>query len=152
MKSIIKKDYTSLIALDAIIESSMKTIRVKRVMLSSDVAKLYHVTPEYLHKQVNKNIDCFPKDFMFKLNAKEQVLFKGEKFPYVYTEQGILMAGGKLNSHQAIKIHMQLISYFIQLFDQAIKDMPLMEKLQPLIGDEKIFKILKEMIKENKTK
>ena len=152
MKNYIKKDYTSLIALEALIESSMKVIRSKRVMLSSDVAKLYHVSQEYLYKQVNKNLDCFPKDFMFKLNAKEQALFKGEKFHYVYTEQGILMAGGKLNSEQAIKIHMQLISYFIQLFDKAIKDMPLMEKLQPLIGEEKILKILKEMMKENKTK
>ena len=152
MKNFIKKDYTSLIALEALIESSMKTIRGKKVMLSSDVAKLYQVTPEYLYRQVNKNIDCFPKDFMFKLNAKEQAMFKDEKYLYVYTEQGILMAGGKLKSEQAIKIHMQLISYFIQLFDRVLKDIPIMEKLQPLIGDEKIFKILKEMMKENKTK
>ncbi|TAL63375.1 MAG: ORF6N domain-containing protein [Bacteroidetes bacterium] len=147
-ETITQNDYTSLIALEAMIESSMKKIRGKQVMLSSDVAKLYHVTPEYLHKQVKKNIDRFPKEFMFKLNLKELAMFKEEKFPFVFTEQGILMTGGSLKSEQAIKIHVQLIRYFVQLFNQAVKDVSLMEKIETLTKGEEIFDALKKMLKK----
>lgn len=148
-ETIIQNDYTSLIALEAMIESSMKTIGGRRVMLCSDVAKLYHVTAEYLYKQVAKNKDRFPKTFMFKLNSKEQVMYKGEKYLYVFTEQGILMAGGQLKSEQAIKIHLQLIRYFVQLFNQALKNKSIMEKLEPHIKGEKIFDVLKQMLKKH---
>lgn len=140
-----KNDFTSLIALEAMIENSMKSIRDKRVMLTSDVAKLYHVTPEYLYKQVMKSKDRFPKTFMFKLNLKELHMYKGEKYPYVFTEQGILMAGGRLKSEQAVKIHVQMIRYFVQLFNQALKEKALIEKLEVLTKGEKIFDVLKEM-------
>ena len=143
-----KNDYTSLIALEAMIESSMKTIRGEKLMLNSDVAKLYHVSQEYLHKQVKKNIDCFPKEFMFKLNSKEQALFKEEKYPYVFTEQGILMAGGKLKSEQAIKIHVQFVRYFVQLFNQALNEKSLLKTLESLTEGEEIFDTLKQMIKK----
>lgn len=117
-------------------------------MLSSDVAKLYRVTPEYLHKQLKKNIDRFPKEFMFKLKPKALSSFKEEKFPHVFTEQGILMVGGSLKSEQAIKIHVQLIRYFVQLFNQTLKDVSLLKKLEPHIKGEKIFDVLKEMFKK----
>lgn len=143
-----KNDYTSLIAIEAMIESSMKTIRGMRVMLSSDVAKLYHVTPEYFYKQVQKNIDRFPKEFLFKLKSNELVMFKEEKFPYVFTEQGILMSGGILKSEQAIKIHVQMLRHFMQLFNQATKQSDLIKKLDALTKGEKIFDTLKEMLKK----
>ena len=148
MNSPLKNDSTSLIALEAMIESSMKTIRGKRVMLSSNVAEIYHVSAEYLHKQVSRNIDCFPKTFMFKLNSKELALIKGEKFPYAFTEQGILMAGGKLKSEQAIKIHVQLIRYFVQLFNHVLNTKSLLEKLESLTEGEEIFDVLKQMLKK----
>ena len=148
MKSSIEYDYTSLIALDAMINNSMKTIRGKKVLLSCDVAKIYHVSPDYLHKQVIKNINRFPKEFMFKLNLKELALYKDEKFPYVFTEKGILMVGGSLKNEQAIKIHVQLIRYFFVLFNQALKDVSLSEKLKNVTGGEEIFDVLKKMSKK----
>ena len=119
MNSPLRNDSTSLIVLEAMSESCMKTIRGKRVMLSSNVAEIYPVSVEYLHKQVSRNIDCFTKTFMFIFNSKELAVNKGEKFPYAFIEQGILMAWGKLKSEQAIKIHVQLIRYFVQLFNQG---------------------------------
>ena len=71
------------------IENNMKTIRGKRAMLHSDLAKLYQVSPEYLNKQVSKNSDCFPETFLLKLTPQELNAFKGEAFPYAFTEQGI---------------------------------------------------------------
>ena len=148
MKTPLKDDSTSFIALEAMIECSMKTIRGKRAMLSSDIAKLYHVSPEYLHKQVSKNMDCFPKSFMFKLNPKELAMFDEEKFPYAFTEPGILMAGGKLKSEQAVKIHIQFIRYFVHLFNQALKDVTLNKELGKLTNDEKVFDLLIRMGRE----
>lgn len=82
---------------------------------------------------------------MFKLNQKELALFKDEKFPYVFTEPGILMAGGNLKSEQAIKIHIQFIRYFVQLYNQALNNISLLEKIEPLTKGEKIFDVLKEI-------
>ena len=148
MKNSSQNDYTSLIALEAMIESSMKIIRDKHAMLCSDVAKLYHVTPDYLLKQVKKNADRFPKEYFFKLKPKEKLSFPTEKYPYAFTEHAILMLGGVLKNEEAIKIHIQVIRHFVKLFNQALKDVTLLEKLEPHIKDDKIFDVLKEMLKK----
>lgn len=148
MKISSKNNYTSLIALEAMMNSNMKTIRAQQVMLGTDVAKLYGVSLEELNKQIKKNSHRFPKEFMFKLTPEELAVFKGEKFPCVFTEQGILMTGGTLKSEQAIKIHVQLVRYFVQLFNQALNDIALSKELEPMIKDEKIFEVLKQMAKK----
>lgn len=146
-KVIVQNDYTSLIALEAMVNDGMKTIRGKRVMLHSDIAKLYSVSPEYLRKQVIKNITRFPEDFMIELTPDELSLQKAEIFPFAYSESGILMAGGLLKGRQAIKIHLQLMSYFVQLFNQVLSDSSLSEKLENHTKDEEIFVLLKKMLK-----
>ena len=140
-----EKDYTSLIALEAMMNYHMKTIRGQQVMLGTDVAKLYGVDTEELYKEIKKRFNRFPNEFMFKLTAKELVKFNGEKFPYAFTESGIIMAGGSLKSEQAIKIHIQLINYFVELFNRALNDASLSKKLGPIIKDEKIFNVLKQI-------
>lgn len=147
MKNTEENDYTSLIALEAMIESSFKTIRGKRVMLCSDVAKLYRVSPDVLLKQVKKNIDRFPEEYFFKLKANEEKLFQTEKYPYAFTEHTILMMGGVLKSKEAREIHIQVICYFVQLFNRALKDASMLQKIEPHIKGDKIFDVLKEMLK-----
>ena len=85
---------------------------------------------------------------MFSLKSQKLATFKGEKFPYLFTEQGILMAGGSLKSEQAIKIHVQLVRYFIQLFNQAINNVSMLKKLESLTKGEKTFDVLKQMLKK----
>ena len=53
------------------IEAMIYTIRDQRVMLDSDLAKLYDVETGALNRQVKRNISRFPQDFMFQLTDEE---------------------------------------------------------------------------------
>jgi hypothetical protein len=148
MKNSSANDYTSLIAIEAMIESSMRAIRDKRVMLCNDVAKMYHVSPDHLLKQVKKNIDRFPAEYFFKLKPKEKVLFQAGEFPYAFTEHAILMLGGVLKNKEAIKVNVQFIRYFMQLFEKVSNDKFLSQDFARLTEGEAIFDVLKQMVKK----
>jgi len=80
-------------------------IRGQKIMLDSDLAELYGVKTKYLIKQVNRNSDRFPVDFMFSLNNKEVTRLRFQigtskgrggrrNRPYAFTEQGVAMLSG----------------------------------------------------------
>ncbi len=82
------------------LESKIYLIRGQKVMLDSDLAELYGVEVKQLKRQVRRNIDRFPADFMFQISKDEYdplrrhfgTLKRGEhsKYsPYVFTEQGV---------------------------------------------------------------
>ena len=98
------------------IKSLIYEIRGVKVMLDRDLADLYHVTTGNLNKAVKRNIKRFPSDFMFQLNKTEFEQLKNDlifqngisswggtrKLPYAFTEQGLAMLSGVLNSDDAI--------------------------------------------------
>ena len=53
------------------IELSILTLRGQRVMLSSDLARLYGVEPRTLMQAVKRNSERFPADFIFQLEFEE---------------------------------------------------------------------------------
>ena len=53
------------------VEKMIFEIRGQRVILDSDQAELYGVETKILNKQVNRNLERFPDDFMFQLTAEE---------------------------------------------------------------------------------
>lgn len=63
MKKIINKG-------DEII-SRIYFIRGRKVMLDSDLARIYGVTTARLNQQVKRNQERFPSDFMFELTYEE---------------------------------------------------------------------------------
>lgn len=67
------------------IQNMIYEIRGQRVMLDSDLGKLYGVETKYLNKQVKRNIDRFPEDFMFQLTAKE---YESLRFQFGTSKQG----------------------------------------------------------------
>ena len=85
-----------------VIEKKIYLMRGQKVMLDSDLAKIYGVTTTRLNQQVNRNHDRFPEDFMFQLTKKEfeslilqlATSKKGRggrrKLPYVFTEHGAI--------------------------------------------------------------
>ena len=83
------------------IESLIKVIIGQQVIFDKDLAKLYGVETKYLNKQVKRNIERFPEDFMFQLTKEEclrcQIGTSNEGrggaryFPYVFTENGVSM-------------------------------------------------------------
>jgi len=108
-----------------VIATKILLIRGKRVMLDKDLADLYEVETRHLTRQVRRNLDRFPEDFMFQLSKGE---FKSlmchfgtsnrggtRKLPYVFTEQGVAMLSGVLHSKRAVKVNIQIMRAFVKL-------------------------------------
>ena len=97
-----------------IIQSKIYEIRGERVMLDRDIAALYNVETKVLNQAVKRNIKRFPEDFMFQLSKTEFQIWKSQivtsnsdkmglrRPPYAFTEQGVAMLSGILNSDIAI--------------------------------------------------
>lgn len=56
---------------DEIIANKIISLRNKKVMIDSDLAKLYGVTTKQLNEQVKRNLKRFPDDFMFRITKDE---------------------------------------------------------------------------------
>src|SRR5690606_36080482 len=107
---------------DDVLVNKIYEFRGQKVMLDSDLAELYGVETRVLNQWVNRNIDRFPKDFMFQLskdeweNLKSQTVISSwggrRKEPLVFTEHGVLMLFSILNSRQAIQINIQIMRIF----------------------------------------
>ncbi|MGC9344426.1 MAG: ORF6N domain-containing protein, partial [Bacteroidales bacterium] len=110
---------------DEIITSKIYLIRNKKVMLDEDLAELYGVTTGNLNKAVKRNIARFPDDFMFQLTKEEydNLLFQigrsswgGRRTPpNAFSEQGVAMLSGVLNSERAIKVNIKIMRVFTRM-------------------------------------
>lgn len=111
---------------DEVLMNKIYFIRGHKVMLDSDLAELYAVENKQLKRQVNRNIDRFPSDFMFELTKIEYdalrsqtgTLKRGEHskyLPYAFTEQGVAMLSSVLNSKQAVQVNIRIMRIFTQL-------------------------------------
>lgn len=99
------------------IVSRIFLIRNKKVMIDLDLAKLYGVETKNLNRAVKRNLERFPKDFMFQLTNVEEKFLRfqigtskigrgGRRYlPYVFTEQGVAMLSSVLKSRRAIKVN-----------------------------------------------
>jgi hypothetical protein len=94
-------------------------------MLDADLAELYGVETKQLKRQVKRNLERFPEDFMFVLEPDEYIsrsqngtLKKGENVKYsqmVFSEQRVAMLSSVLNSSRAIRVNIQIIRIFANL-------------------------------------
>ena len=107
------------------IQSRIYEIRGQRVMLDRDLAELYQVTTSALNQAVKRNSKRFPPDFMFQLtnqefaNLKSQIVTSSwggiRKMPYAFTEQGVAMLSGLLNSDVAINANIAIMRAFVAM-------------------------------------
>jgi hypothetical protein len=107
------------------IQNSIYDIRGVKVMLDRDLALLYHVETRVLNQAVKRNEKRFPKDFMFRVSAEEFSNLISQnvtsswggvrKPPLAFTEQGIAMLSGLLNSDIAINVNIQIMRTFAAL-------------------------------------
>ena len=108
-----------------IIQNKIYEIRGQRVMLDRDLAELYGVTTSALNQAVKRNAKRFPPDFMFQLtpdefaNLKSQIVTSSwggiRKMPYAFTEQGVAMLSGLLNSDIAINANIAIMRAFVAM-------------------------------------
>jgi hypothetical protein len=125
-----------------VIAAKIMLIRGKRVMLDRDLAKLYEVDNRQLTRQVRRNIDRFPEDFMFQLTKDEfQNLMcqfgtsswgGTRKLPYAFTEQGVAMLSGILHSKRAVQVNIQIMRAFIQLKRMLSTNADLRRKIEEM--------------------
>ena len=121
------------------IQRKIHEIRGYRVILDKDLAQMYEVTTSNLNKAVKRNIDRFPDDFMFQLSNEEfNLIFQNgisswggtRKLPYAFTEHGVAMLAGLLNSQKAIEMNIQIVRAFVVLRQYALGYAELNRKLE----------------------
>ena len=125
-----------------IVAEKILVIRGKRVMLDRDLAELYGVETKQLVRQIKRNIERFPDDFMFQLTKQEVVNLKCQngtsswggtrKLPYVFTEQGVAMLSGLLNSNRAIQVNIAIMRAFVNMRKTLLLNKDLAEKIEKL--------------------
>ena len=141
-----------------IIRSKIYEIRGQKVMLDRDLAELYNVTTSNLNKAVKRNLKRFPEDFMFQLTQMEfnelrdNLIFQNgtsswggtRKRPYAFTEQGLAMLSGLLNSDIAIQVNINIMRAFVSIRKMVTAN-PVAWRLSTL---EKNFEELKQDLEE----
>ena len=109
------------------IEARILLIRGQKVMVDSDLARLYGVSTKRLNEQVKRNRHRFPLDFMFQLSGEETESLRsqfatssaghgGRRYrPYAFTEHGAVMLASVLNSKIAVEASVQVVRAFVRL-------------------------------------
>jgi phage regulator Rha-like protein len=141
------------------IQNRIYEIRGERVMLDKDLAALYETETKALNLAVKRNIKRFPKDFMFQLTKEEfedlrfqiETLEKNQKplrlqnetlktgrgqhskyMPYAFTEQGVAMLSGILNSDKAINMNIAIMRAFVEVRKVLLMQTDLKEQLREI--------------------
>jgi len=128
---------------DETIISKIYFLRGEKVLLDRDLAELYEVETGYLKRQVNRNIDRFPQDFMFELTLEEYkslrsqigILNRGahaKYLPFAFTEQGIAMLSGVINSPKAIEMNIAIMRAFVETRKLLHSNKKIAEQIQQL--------------------
>ncbi|MFH0865612.1 MAG: ORF6N domain-containing protein [Bacteroidota bacterium] len=165
-----KKPAALILAGDFII-SKIYLIRNKKVMLDFDLAELYGVDNKQMKRQVRRNAERFPMDFMFELTKEELQNLRSQigtsslpggkagwggvrYLPMAFTEQGVAMLSSILNSKQAILVNIQIIRIFTRMREILLTHKDILFKLEELENkvsshDEQIqliFQYLKQLV------
>lgn len=125
------------------IRSLILTIRGQRVMLDSDLARIYGVELKRLNEQVKRNATRFPVDFAFQIEREELPILKSQiatssshggarKLPWVFTEHGAIMLASVLNSPIAVEASVRVVRAVVYLREQLLGNRELSRKFAEL--------------------
>jgi hypothetical protein len=128
------------------ISQRIHTVRGHRVMLDADLAELYDVPTKAFNQAIRRNMDRFPEDFMFQLTEEEFAGLRsqfvtskkgrgGRRYlPYVFTEQGVAMLSGILQSHRAVQVNIAIMRAFVRMRRMLVSHEELARKMAALEG------------------
>ena len=150
------------------IDGMIRSIRGTRVILDSDLAKIYGVPTFRFNEAIKRNRHRFPPDFMFQLRTEEAaalrsqiaILKKGRgqhrKYrPYAFTEHGALQAANVLRSPRAVQMSVFVIRAFVRMRQTLLGTRELAEKLaalekkltsRPDVHEAAIIEVLQELM------
>jgi len=141
-------------------------IRGEKVMLDRDLAEMFGVETKVFNQAVKRNAARFPPDFMFTLTVKEWTNLRsqfvtsswgGTRYrPKVFTEQGVAMLSGILNSKTAIEVNIRIMRVFTRLRAFALSHKDILLQLSKLEKEVKgnsrdianIFMVIKQLIEK----
>jgi ORF6N domain len=143
------------------IDQAIYLIRGEKVMLDSDLAKLYGVTTKTLNQAVKRHAKRFPLDFMFQLTAEEALtlrsrsqivtLKRGQNIkyrPYAFTEHGILMLSSVLKSEPAVQVNIEIMRAFVRIRQMLASNTELSRRLDELESKyDRQFKVVFDAIR-----
>ena len=122
------------------IRSRILTIRGVQVMLSSDLAYLYEVEVKHLHRQVKRNANRFPSDFVIHLSPEEVKSLRcqnvtskrgGDRYGLLaFTEQGIAMLSSVLKSDRAAEVNVTIMRTFVAMRRALASLAPLLSRIE----------------------
>jgi len=142
------------------VERRIYLIRDQKVMLSYDLARLYKVEPRVLVQAVKRNVNRFPKDFMFQITMEEYRNLKSQSvisswggmrraMPYAFTEHGVAMLSAVLKSERAVEVSVEIIRAFMKLRAMLAEHRDLASKLAQLEKKyDTQFRVVFEAIRE----
>ena len=111
------------------ITSVIRTIRGQKVVLDTDLARIFGVPTFRFNEAIKRNRVRFPNDFMFQLTAAEVESLTSQiamskpgrggrrTLPYAFTENGAVMAANVLNSPEAVRMSVFVVRAFVQMRD-----------------------------------
>src|ERR1700679_541099 len=109
---------------DEVVLNKIYHIRGEKVMIDRDLAMLYGVETKQLKRQVKRNIERFPEDFMFEMTETEFINWRSQfgtsnsermglrYAPFCFTEEGVTMLSCILSSSRAIAVNIQIVRVF----------------------------------------
>jgi len=145
------------------IVSKIFYLRGRKVILDSDIAKLYGVKTKVLNQAVKRNIERFPEDFILTLTMEEVKILRsqivtsrwgGRRYQaYAFTEQGVAMLSSILRSKTAIEVNIQIVRSFVWLRNFMKNNDEIKRKIWELERKydnkfKKIFDIIKHLVRE----
>ena len=167
------KKETALATPDEILMNKIYVVRGQKVMIDSDLAELYGVATKVLNQAVKRNSARFPSDFMFELTRDEYNSLRSQivtlengkgkysKYnPFAFTEQGVAMLSGVLNSDRAISVNIQIMRIFTRIRQMLVDNTELRLAIEQLRKNtdnntkniELVFQYLDELLdKKEKT-
>lgn len=162
-----KKELQALVMEQQIL-NRIYVVRGEKIMLDRDLAELYGIETRVLKQAVKRNIERFPKDFMFEMAANEFKKWRenttlsvadkqGLRYaPFCFTEQGVTMLSCILNSKTAIEVNLRVVRVFVKMREYALTHKEILVQLSKLEKEvkgnskdiENIFMVLKELIEK----
>lgn len=136
------KKHSEVAVPDEIVLNKIYVIRGEKVMIDRDLAELYGVDTGQLKRQVRRNIERFPEDFMFELNREEHENLRsqfgtsswgGARYaPMAFTEQGVAQLSSVLNSGRAIAVNIQIIRLFTRMRKMLLTHQEILSQLEQM--------------------
>ena len=154
----------------ATLQSKIYDIRGQKVILDFDLAILYEIETKVLNQAVKRNVKRFPVDFMFQLSDDEYNSLRSQivtlenvgrgkyrkYLPFAFTEQGVAMLSGILNSDMAINVNIAIMRTFVMIRRYALEHKEFTAKLLEIETkyDKKfsdVYEALNYLIKKDET-